>query len=53
MYNQNVNEYFFLEKIFTLWYYLHWAYYQEYLNIRILNNLIVMTELFHTYWIEE
>ena len=29
-----------------LW--LHWAPYQEYLNIRILNNLIVLTELFPT-----
>ena len=39
---------FFLEGIFALWYHLHWALYQEYLNIRILNNLIVLTELIST-----
>ena len=38
---------FFFEIIlFALWIYLHWALYQEYLNIRNLNNLFVLTELF-------
>ena len=36
------------EGIFALWYHLHWALYQEYLNIRFLNNLIVLTEFFPT-----
>ena len=39
---------FFLEIIFTLWIYLHWALYQEYLTIRNLNNLFALTELFPT-----
>ena len=38
----------FLERIYVRLYYLHWALYQEYLNIQILNNLIVLTELFPT-----
>ena len=38
----------FLGGIFALWYHLHWVLYQEYLDIRILNNLIVLTELFPT-----
>ena len=44
----NVTEYwFFIEIIlFALWIYLHWALYQEYLNIRNLNNSFVLTELF-------
>ena len=29
-------------------FYLHWALYQEYLNIRNLNNLFALTELFPT-----
>ena len=37
--------------VFALCNYLHWAPYQEYLNIRILNNLIVLTELFPTIYI--
>ena len=37
---------FFLKRILALWYPLHWALYQEYLNIRSLNNLIVRTEFF-------
>ena len=36
----------FLEGIFALWYHLHCVLYKEYLNIRILNNLIVPTDLF-------
>ena len=39
----------FLEIIlFALWIYLHWALYQEHLNIRNLNNLFVWTEFFPT-----
>ena len=49
MYYPNVTEYcFFLGILFAHWIYLHWALYQEYLNIRNLNNLIVLTELFPT-----
>ena len=46
---------FFLGRIFSLWYHLHWPLYQEYLNIRILNNLIVLKycSLLRIYWIEE
>ena len=34
---------------------LHWALYQEYLDIQILNNLIVLKNfsLLWIYWIEE
>ena len=40
---------FFLEiLLFAQWIYLHWALYQEYLNIRNLNDLLVLTELFLT-----
>ena len=34
--------------LFALWIYLHWDLYREYLNIRHLNNLLVLTELFPT-----
>ena len=39
---------FFLEIIFALCICLHGAIYQVYLDIRILNNLIALTELFPT-----
>ena len=39
---------FLLKGIVVLWCQLHWALNQEYSNIRSLNNLIVLTELFPT-----
>ena len=50
IYYPNVTEYcFFLAIIlFALWIYLHWTLYQEYSNIRNLNNLFVLIELFPT-----
>ena len=38
----------YLQNEIALLNYLNWAIYQEYLNVQILNNLIVLTELVPT-----
>ena len=45
---QKIADFDVLKVIVALWCQLHWALHQEYLNIRSLNNLIALTELFPT-----